>query len=71
MKRKELTKPFMIISKWENPLVSVVCTKICQRCNLTNIKHFSNICTTAAQSLRRWTNMVQMLYKCFVSAGKC
>ena len=26
-----------------------------------------NICTTSAQRLRRWSNIVQMLYKCFVS----
>ena len=25
-----------------------------------------NICTTSAQRLRRWSNIVQMLYKCFV-----
>ena len=28
-----------------------------------------NICTTSAQRLRRWTNIVQMLYKCFVFPG--
>ena len=32
-------------------------------------KHLYNICTTLAQRLRRWSNIVQMLYKCFVFAG--
>ena len=30
-----------------------------------NTKHLYNICTMPAQRLRRWTNVVQMLYKCF------
>ena len=31
-------------------------------------KHLHNICTTSAQCLRRWPNIVHMLYKCFVFA---
>ena len=34
-----------------------------------NTKHLHNICTTSAQRLRRWTNIIQMLYICFVLAG--
>ena len=34
-----------------------------------NTKHLSNICTTSAQRLRRWSNIVQLLYKCFVFPG--
>ena len=34
-----------------------------------NTKHLYNICTTSAQRLRRRSNIVQMLYKCFVFAG--
>ena len=34
-----------------------------------NTKHLYNICTTSAQRLRRWSNIVQMLYKCFVFTG--
>ena len=34
-----------------------------------NTKPLSNICTTSAQRLRRWSNNVQMLYKCFVFTG--
>ena len=34
-----------------------------------NTKHLYNICTTLAQRLRRWTNIVQMLYKYFVFPG--
>ena len=28
-----------------------------------------NICTTSAQRLRRWSNIVKMLYKCCVFTG--
>ena len=34
-----------------------------------NTKHLYNICTTSAQRLRRWSNIIQMLYKCFVFTG--
>ena len=38
-----------------------------------NTKHLYNICTTSAQRLRRWSNIVQkqnkMLHKCFVFTG--
>ena len=36
-----------------------------------NTDHLYNICTTSAQRLRRWSNIVQMLYmyKWFVFAG--
>ena len=29
---------------------------------------YTNICTTMAQRLCRWSNIVQILYKCFVFA---
>ena len=35
-----------------------------------NTKYLYDICTTPAQRLRRWSNIVQMLYKCFVFAGQ-
>ena len=31
-----------------------------------NTKHLYSIGTMSAQRLRRWSNIVQMLYKCFV-----
>ena len=34
-----------------------------------NTKYLYNICTTSAQRLRRWFNIVQMLYKCFALTG--
>ena len=34
-----------------------------------NTKKSYNICTASAQRLRRWSNIVKMLYKCFVFAG--
>ena len=34
-----------------------------------NTKHLYDICTTSAQRLRRWSNIVQMSYKCFVHTG--
>ena len=40
-----------------------------QATSVANTKHLYNICTTSAQLLRRWSNIVQMLYKCFVFAG--
>ena len=36
-----------------------------------NTKHLHNNCTMSAQRLRRWSNIVQLLYKCFVFAGLC
>ena len=42
---------------------------ISQRLFLANTKHLYNICTTSAQRLRRWADVVQLLYKCFVFAG--
>ena len=35
-----------------------------------NTKHLYNFCTTSAQRLRRRSNIIQRLYKCFVFAGK-
>ena len=32
-----------------------------------NTKHLYNICTTSSQRLRRWADVVQMLYKCFTN----
>ena len=34
-----------------------------------NTKHLYNTCTTSAQRLRRWSNIVQMLYNCLVFPG--
>ena len=34
-----------------------------------NTKHLYNICTMLARRRRRWADVVQMLYKCFVLAG--
>ena len=34
-----------------------------------NTKHLYTICTTSAQRPRLWSNIVQMLYKCFVFDG--
>ena len=36
---------------------------------LANTKLLYNICTTVAQRLRRWFNIVQMLWKGFVFTG--
>ena len=35
-----------------------------------NTKHLYNICTMLVQRRRRWADVVQMLYKCFVFAGQ-
>ena len=34
-----------------------------------NTKHLYKMCTTWVQRLRRWSNIVQMLYSCFVFTG--
>ena len=34
-----------------------------------NTKHLYDIYTTPAQRLQRWTNIVYILYKCFVFTG--
>ena len=34
-----------------------------------NTKYLYNICAMLAQRQRRWTGVVQMLYKCFVFVG--
>ena len=34
-----------------------------------NTKHLHNICTMLNQRLRRWSNIVQMLCRCFVFTG--
>ena len=38
--------------------------------NPVNTTHLYNNCTTRAQRLQRWPNIVQMLYRCFVFIGK-
>ena len=38
-------------------------------CCPANTKHLNNICTTSAQRLRRWANIVQLVYKCFALTG--
>ena len=38
--------------------------------NPTNTKHLHKIHATSAQRLRRWSNIVQMLYKCPVFTGR-
>ena len=52
-------KPYNFLLKISSPKI-----------NPANTKHLYTICTTSAQRLRRWSNIVQMLYKCFVFAGK-
>ena len=47
-------------------------TNICHvlKCIPANTKHLYNICTMLDQRRRRWADVVQMLYKCFVFAGE-
>ena len=48
-----------------------VMVPFCQlmRYNQANTKHLYSICKMLGQRRRRWTDVVQMLYKCFVFAG--
>ena len=38
----------------------------CYQPSTANTKHLNNICTKSVQRRRRWVDVVQMLYKCFV-----
>ena len=49
---------------WQNNLMIDIWKDI-----LVNTKHLYNICTMLDQCRRRWADVVQMLYKCFVFAG--
>ena len=40
------------------------------RLDSANTEHLYNISITSAQRLRRWSNKVQMLYRCFVFTGE-
>ena len=42
---------------------------ICKPSYPANTKHLYNICTASAQRLRRWSNIVQMLYICVRFTG--
>ena len=53
---------------WMNKHVIMATTKV-KRSQQT--KHLYNICTTSAQHLQHWPNIVQMLYNCFVFTGGC
>ena len=48
MKRKELTKTFMMISNLKNPLVSMVYTKVFHRCKglfiSETVRHLTSYC---------------------------
>ena len=46
------------------------CNRALLRGDPANSKHLYNICTTSSQRLRRWSNIVQMLYKRFVFTGE-
>ena len=65
-------RPPKIIILQCRPTLETLAVKIyLYRISITpaNTKHLYSICTTSAQRLRRWANIVQMLYKCFVFAG--
>ena len=42
----------------------------CSHAGPSKHKHLHNICTAPAQRLRRWSNILQMFYKCFVLTGE-
>ena len=45
--------------------------RILQKSFQANTKHLYNICTMSAQRLRRWSNIEQILYKCFSCLLSC
>ena len=56
-------------TRYERLILTAAFPKSLIRCSPANTRHLYNICTTSAQRLRRWSNIVQKLYKCFVLAG--
>ena len=47
----------------------VMLSTACSQDMPVNTKQLYNICTMLDQRQRRWVDVVQMLYKCFVFAG--
>ena len=58
---------------WRDKVNLILKASLDISCIITNIpentKHLYNICTMLVQRRRRWTDVVQMLYKCFLFAG--
>ena len=50
-------------------LIIIICWRVQMVQFQANTEHLYHICTMLAQRRRRWANVVQMLYKCFVFAG--
>ena len=46
------------------------CRQSVVRASPLNTKPLNNIYTTSAQRVRRWADVVEMLYKCFVFAAR-
>ena len=59
------------VRAWEKARCQDISMNICSRRvdNPLSTKHLHNICTMLDQRRRRWAEVVQMLYKSFVSAG--
>ena len=51
---------------WDGPVCHCQCVTVSIP---ANTKHLYNMYTTSAQRLRRWSNIVYMLYKCFMFTG--
>ena len=43
--------------------------KYCVVINPANTQHLQSVCTASAQRIKRWSNIVQMVYRCFVYTG--
>ena len=61
--------PFLTQCYWIRTLFFIFGNGLIYYHNPANTKHLYNICTMLDQRWRRWADVVQMLYKCFVFAG--
>ena len=65
----------MFYRPWKLEQMETTCGRLSDRTpqrtrNPANTKHLYNIRTMLDQRRRRWADVVQMLYKCFVFVGK-
>ena len=62
MNRKELTKTFIMISKWKNPLVAIVQTKIIQRCKGWDVFLAPQRCREITKSRQLYLMTINVLW---------
>ena len=59
---------FFVFSRWGSSKTYWLFISLSDKTS-ANTKHLHNICPTSLQRRRRWSNILQMLHKCFVFTG--